>query len=109
PALNSFAKSMSTVGSISNTLLGITNAVNLAQLAAIGVNGKVTQAQQDLAQAQRQYQIDLRDFPNQAALHNADLAAIPTSESNLAFVTREATSQQVTGWITLGSSVALIG
>src|SRR6185312_8035510 len=107
PALNSLSKSMSTVGAVSNTLLGITNAINLAQLASIGVNEKVTAATQQLAADQRQYQIDLRDFPNDVALHQADLAKIAADQSNLAFVTRQATYQQITDWITLGSSAAI--
>jgi len=107
PALNSFSKSMSTVGAVSNTLLGITSAINLAQIASLGVNEKVSAATQQLAADQRQYQIDLRDFPNDVALHNADLAKIAADESNLSFVNREATYQMVNNWFTLGSAVAL--
>src|SRR6185312_12377897 len=107
PALNSLSKSMSTVGAVSNTLLGITNAINLAQLASIGVNEKVTAATQQLSADQRQLLIDMRDYPADIALHEADLAKIAADQSNLAFVTRQATLQMVTDWITWGSGIAL--
>src|SRR6185312_10765860 len=108
PALNSLSKSMSTVGAVSNTLLGITNAINLAQLASIGVNEKVTAATQQLAADQRQYQIDLRDFPNDVALHNADLNKIAADQSDLSKATKDATFEMITSWITFSSSIALI-
>jgi len=62
PGLLEFTRSMSLFGGVANTVLSITNAINLAQLAGAGISSQLAQDQSAAAAAYNEYIKDLNSY-----------------------------------------------
>lgn len=109
PALLAYTRAMSTFSSAANTALSITNAINLATIVAQGTDQAVLDDKQKLAQAQIDYASTMRDFPNDLGRIADAYSKVQLAENQLAIDQRKAAIQMVQNWITVASSVVLVG
>jgi hypothetical protein len=62
PQLLEFSRTMSTFGSVANTVLSIQNAINLATIASSGITSDLAQTQAQAAEAYNEYVKDLHTY-----------------------------------------------
>jgi len=102
PALNAFTKGLSAAGRAARSVLTITNALNLANIAMQGTQGQVDQAMLDAEIAYKKYMDALKTGdPNLIAEAQRDLA---NALNEVKERSDEATRQQLQNWLTFGAT-----
>ncbi|MGI0047771.1 MAG: beta strand repeat-containing protein [Nitrosotalea sp.] len=110
PKLLEYTRTMSTFGSVANTVLGITNAINLAQMASMGIDQTVMQDKVNLAAVTNNAAKDLAAFGQNSAQYQTDLAAKDADTNKLAYDLQQMGYQSVsTGATLVASAVSVAG
>ncbi|MEO9307490.1 MAG: hypothetical protein ABI342_04155 [Nitrososphaera sp.] len=102
PGLLEFSHAMSIASSVSNTMLAVTNAINLAQLANQGIDRTIADDKVKLAQVTNQAAKDLAAFGPNSAQYQTDMAEKDALTNKLAY------DQQQLGYQSLSTGVTLV-
>lgn len=108
PQLLEYTRTMSTFGSVANTVLGITNAINLAQMAGLGMDKQVADDKMQLAAATNQAAKDLAAFGPNSAQYQTDLQVKDAATNKLAYDQNQLAYQSVSTSATLAASAVSI-
>jgi len=109
PAVNQLSRAMSVLGSTANTVLSITNALNLAQLALASTSTEQRILESERMQALRELMIAEQKYGKDSIEAAAAREKLNEINARIADETKRIADQQAQNAVSLGASVALIG
>ncbi|MDE1861511.1 MAG: hypothetical protein KGI33_01225 [Thaumarchaeota archaeon] len=102
PELLQYTRTMSTFGGVANTVLSVTNAINLAQMATMQQSSQLTQIQTSLAAVRNQEVRDMNAYGPASAQVQAD------KQQEIALLNQESLAQRNLAFQTVSSSATLV-